>query len=160
VVACCCAVEAGTRTHVTFAGRDDALVRLGRPGIALRVDGPSAGDATILANELSRELAHQVYTRPLGADDPGDYELAVAFESPSIVGEVPELPFSAILTSSRGQRLWAIEGHSEFERAHPDSEVFVAIGRNVVSALIHDGWVQPRYDPDDPPPRSPNVRSE
>lgn len=159
-VACCFAVEAGTRTHVTFAGRDDAPIRLGRPGIAVRVDGPSVSGATVLANELSRELAHQVHTRPLDADEPGDYELAVAFSSPVIAGAAPELPFSAVLTSSRGQRLWRIEGHSEFEGAHPDSAVFSAIGRNVVSALIHDGWVQPRYDPDDPPPRSPSVRSE
>jgi len=33
-----------------------------------------------------------------------------------------------------------------------------SIGRNVVAALIHDGWVAPRYDPDDPPPPPPTIR--
>lgn len=153
-------VAAGTRTYVTFAGRDDTLPKLGRPGIAVRVDGPIASGAFELAGELTRELAHQVHTRPLANGEEGDYDLSIAFEAPKSVGQFATVPFAAVLTSARGERLWRIEGRSDVEGAPVDAAVFSGIGRNVVSALIHDGWVQPRYDPDNPPPQPPKVRSE
>ena len=39
--------------------------------------------------------------------------------------------------------------------------LLVALGLvPLISALIHDGWIQPRYDPDNPPPPPPVIRTE
>ena len=154
------AAYAGTQTYVSLAGRDDAVPKLGRPGIALRVNAPDANDAAFLTTELSRELAQQVHTRRLAPGDAGDYDLSVTLAAPRIDGAVATIPFEAVLKSSQGERLWRIEGRSDVEGDPLDASVFAGIGRHVVSALIHDGWVQPRYDPDNPPPQPPRIRSE
>lgn len=155
-----CAARAGTRTYVALAGRDDALPRLGRPGIRVRVDASRAEQAASVTRELARELAQQVHTRELAADEPGDYDLEITLEAPRVAGSVATVPFEAMLTSARGERLWRVEGRSDVEGAPLDASVFAGIGRNVVSALVHDGWLQPRYDPDNPPPQPPRLRSE
>jgi hypothetical protein len=152
--------QAGTRTYVALAGRDDAIHKLGRPGIRLRVDAESASDAAFVTRELARELAQQVHTRELATDEPGDYDLAITVEPPLVEGATTMVPFEALLASAEGERLWKIEGRSDVEGTLLDASVFAGIGRNVVSALIHDGWVQPRYDPDNPPPQAPRVRTE
>jgi len=151
---------AGTRTYVALAGRDDAIPKLGRPGIALRVDASTPSDAASTARELARELASQVHTRRLGPDEAGDYDLEIALEAPRFDGRTAAVAFAAVLKSARGEILWRVEGRADVEGSALDASVFAGIGRNVVSALIHDGWVQPRFDPDDPPPQPPTVRIE
>ena len=151
---------AGTRTYVALAGRDDGLPRLGRPGIRVQVDGSSPTNAAFLTSELARVLAQQVHTRGLETGEPGDYDLEITLEAPRVEDSVTMLPFEARLRSAQGERLWRIEGRSDVVGAPLDASVFAGIGRNVVSALIHDGWVQPRYDPDNPPPQPPSVRNE
>jgi hypothetical protein len=154
------AVQAGTRTYVSLAGRDDTIPKLGRPGIAVRVETSPALDAAVLKGELARELARQVHTRRLAIDEAGDYELEVRLDVPSVDGPGVTVPFEAVLRSAQGERLWRIEGRADVMGSPLDDAVVVGIGRNVVSALIHDGWVQPRYDPDDPPPPPPVLRHE
>jgi hypothetical protein len=154
------AAQAGTRTYVALAGRDDSIHKLGRPGIRLRVDARSASDAAFLTRELERELSQQVHTRELAPDEPGDYDLEVTVEPPLVDGVTTMVRFEALLASARGERLWKIEGRSDVEGTLLDASVFAGIGRNVVSALIHDGWVEPRYDPDNPPPQAPRIRSD
>lgn len=150
--------HAGTRTYVALAGRDDAIPKLGRPGIAVRVETPTTSDAAVLENELERELARQVHTRRLAIDEAGDYALKVRVDVTRIDGAEATIPFEAVLTSAQGERLWRVEGRSDVEGVPLDDAVLEGIGRNVVSALIHDGWVQPRYDPDNPPPQPPALR--
>ena len=152
--------QAETQTYVSLAGRDDAIPKLGRPAIALSVDSPDGEDASYLAKELSRELAQQVHTRHLAPGETGDYDLVVTVEPARVDGPMATVPFEAMLKSGRGERLWRIEGRTDVKGAPLDASVFAGIGRNVVSALIHDGWVQPRYDPDDPPPPPPVLRHE
>lgn len=152
--------RAGTKTFVSLAGRDDAIPKLGMPGITIHVDAMRPADAGPVTGELAKELAEQVHTRRLATDDPGDYRLEVKVAVPRSEGEATVVPFEAVLVSARGEPLWRIEGKTESDRAPLDTTVFAGIGRNVVSALIHDGWVQPRYDPDNPPPAPPAVRSE
>jgi len=152
--------QAGTQTYVSLAGRDEAIPKLGRPAIALSVGAPNAHDAAFLTTELSRELAQQVHTRRLAPGEAGDYDLTVTVAPARVDGPMATVPFEAVLKSGRGERLWRIEGRSDVEGAPLDASVFAGIGRNVVSALIHDGWVQPRYDPDNPPPQPPRIRSE
>ena len=98
--------QAGTRTYVALAGRDDAIHKLGRPGIRVRVAAVTAGDAEVVTRELERELAQQVHTRELAADEPGDYDLSITVEPPRVVGATTEVPFEAVLASARGERLW------------------------------------------------------
>jgi hypothetical protein len=152
------ATWAGTRTNVALAGRDDTIPKLGRPGIAVRVDASNPKDAAFVTSELTRELVQQVHTRRLAPDESGDYELEINVEAPRVDGPTTTVPFEAVLKSAQGERLWRITGRSDVEGAPLDAAVFEGIGRNVVSALIHDGWVQPRYDPDNPPPQPPRVR--
>jgi len=152
------APEAGTKTYVALAGCDDALPKLGKPGVAVRVAAASAAEAEAVGGELARELAAQVHTRPLARNEQGDYDLTITLADPRVDGSSATVPFEAILASARGERLWRIEGRSDVEGAALDASVYVGIGRNVISALIHDGWLQARYDPDDPPPAPPHVR--
>jgi hypothetical protein len=154
------AAHAGMQTYVSLAGRDDAIPKLGRPAIALSVEAPNPNEAAFLTTELSRELAQQVHTRRLAPGESGDYDLRVKVEAVKVAGDVATIPFVAVLKSGRGASLWRIEGRTDVAGAPVDASVFAGIGRNVVSALIHDGWVQPRYDPDNPPPPPPNIRSE
>jgi hypothetical protein len=152
------AAHAGTRIYVSLAGRDDAAPKLGRPGICVRVHASDPDAVSALRGELARELVSQVHTRDLAQEEPGDYDLTVTLKDRRISGEVVTIPFEAVLESAAGRPLWRIEGRAEVSSDPVDASVFDGIGRNVISALIHDGWVQPRYDPDDPPPPAPVVR--
>jgi hypothetical protein len=152
------AVSAGTRIYVSLAGRDDAIPKLGMPGISVRVAAASNVDAAVLEREIGRRFDRQVYTRRLAADEAGDYDLDVRLDVPAVDGPEVTVPFDAVLVSAQGDRLWRIEGRAEVEGVPLDDAVVIGIGRNVVSALIHDGWVQQRIDPDDPPPPPPRVR--
>lgn len=151
---------AGTRTYVAFAGRDDAIPKLGLPGIAVRVRAQSADNEASVVEELTRELARQVHTRRLATDEPGDYDLEITVDAPKVDGTAATVRFEAVLKSAQGERLWRVEGRSDVEDAPLDTVFFAGISRNVISALIHDGWVQPRFDPDNPPPPPPTVRSQ
>ena len=153
------AVRGAETTTVSLAGRDDAIPKLGMPGIALHVQAESANGAAMVEAELARELARQVHTRRLAADEAGDYDLEVKLDTPRISGSTFTIQFDVFLKAGGGERLWHVEGRSEGEGELQDSSVYADIGRNVVAALIHDGWVQPRYDPNDPPPQPPRVRS-
>ena len=66
-VAAYVAAQGATQTSVTLAGRNDAIPKLGRPGIAVRVDASTPSSAATVANELRRAFAQQVHTRPLAA---------------------------------------------------------------------------------------------
>jgi hypothetical protein len=153
-------VSAGTRTYVSLAGRDDSIPKLGIPGISVRVEADSALDAAVLRGELARQLAQQVHTRRLAKDESGDYDLEVSLRVPSVDGPEVTVPFEAVLRSAQGERLWRIEGRADVVGDPLDDAVVAGIGRNVISALIHDGWVQQRYDPDNPPPPPPVLRHE
>jgi hypothetical protein len=151
---------AGTQTYMTLAGRDDSIPKLGRPGIAVQVAAPSPADASLVANELTRDLVRLVHTRPLAAGEAGDYDLEVTIEPSRTDGAASTIPFAAALVSARGERIWRIDGRAETQGPTLEPPVFISIGRNVVSALIHDGWLQPKYDPNDPPPNPPRIRND
>lgn len=152
------AAHAQTRTFVNFAGKNDELPKLGLPGITVEVFGPRVDESTAVRTEIGKVLTDTIHTRPVAAGEIGDYALAVTLAAP-IVGAGPTtVPFEAVLKTRDGQTLWRIDGRTEVEKGGVEPEVMASIARNVVSALIHDGWVQPRYDPDDPPPAPPSIR--
>jgi len=149
---------AGVRTTVSLAGKDDAIPKLGVPGIAVKVEGPDAAADAAVGGTLGVGLKKLVYTRPLSDTDPGDYALSVTVDERRAGTESVTVPFHAALDAADGRRLWRIEGHADLEGTGEDSEIFASVARNVLSALIHDGWVQPRYDVNDPPPQAPSIR--
>jgi len=149
---------AGTTVTVALAGQDDALPKLGRPALAVAVKGSDSTLAGVVGGELARELAKVVHTRPLAAEEAGDYELTVEVADPRVQAGAVSIPFAATLVSARGERLWRIAGHADAEVDEVDPSLYASIGRNVVSALVHDGWLVARYDPEDPPPQAPHVR--
>jgi len=152
--------HAATQTYVSLQGQDDGVRRLGRPGIAVHAEAGTQGEAILVMNEVHRELGRVVHTRPLDADEAGDYDLKVMLELAAINGAVSTIPFAATLTSADGEPLWRIEGRAVTTDPAGDAAVYASIGRNVVSALIHDGWLQPRFDPNDPPPDPPRIRKD
>ena len=150
--------HAQTRTYVTFAGKNDDLPKLGMPGITVEVFGPRVEESAAVKDEISVELTRTVHTRQVAAGEAGDYALAVTLSTAFSGLESGNVPFEAVLRSAEGKTLWRIEGHTEVEKAGATSDGLTSIGRNVVSALIHDGWVAPKYDPDNPPPAAPTIR--
>ena len=153
------AARADTRIAVELAGRDESIPKLGMPGIAVHVAAFAAEPEGAVAAEIARELQRVVHTRPLGPAEPGDYDLAIRLEQPLSTEALVLIPFAAELRSG-GELVWRITGRAEVRDEAVGAAIFAGIGRNVVSALVHDGWVQPRYDPDDPPPAAPAIRIE
>jgi hypothetical protein len=151
---------AGIRTTVTLAGKDDALRKLGEPGVELRIESPDPAAAAAVRETLSHALLKIVYTRPLSDGEAGDYALRVTLEPRRAGRESATIPFRAELTAADGRPLWRIEGHADLDTAADEPAAFVSIGRNVLSAMIHDGWLQPRYDVNDPPPAAPSIRKD
>ena len=155
------AAWAGASVTVTLAGRDDSIPKLGRPALAVEVKGSDSKLAEVVGGELARELAKVVHTRPLSTGETGDYQLTVEVADPRIDAHAVLIPFRATLVGTTGEIVWRIQGHADAEVEGPadvDPSLYAGIGRNVVSALIHDGWLAARYDPDDPPPQAPHVR--
>lgn len=158
-------VSAGTalaanRTFVTLAEHDATAHKLGMPGIALRIQDESGRDGGAIGEEVGREFVHQVFTRPLSPGETGDYDLTVDVGHPVPDGSSTVVPFEASLTLADGHALWRITGRTVVEDGAIDRSTFVGIGRNIVSSLIHDGWLAARYDPNDPPPQAPTLRLE
>ena len=151
-------VSAQTRTYVSFAGKNDDIPKLGRPGITVEVFGPRVEESAAVRGEIARALEKTVHTRAVPEGEAGDYALAVTLAAPLAPGEACTIPFEASLRS-QGMTIWRVEGRAEVETAAAEGlDPFVSIGRNVVAALVHDGWLSPRYDPDDPPPAAPTIR--
>jgi len=153
------AARADTRIAVDLAGRDDGIPKLGMPGIAVHVAAFATEPEGAVAAEIARELRRVVHTRPLAPSEPGDYDLVIRVEQPLSTEGFVLIPFAAELRS-QGELVWRITGRAEVRDEAVGTATFAGIGRNVVSALVHDGWVQPRYDPDDPPPAAPAIRIE
>lgn len=154
------AAHAQTRTFVKLAGKDDSIRKLGVPAISVQVFGARLDEATTLRDALGKDLAAMVHTRTLAAGDSGDYALEVTLLSPQEDGSAMTLPFEAVLRQPDGTKLWAIDGHTETVGAPVGAEALTSLSRNLVSAMIHDGWVQPKYDPDNPPPPAPTIHRD
>ena len=152
------AAQAQSRTYVSFAGRNDELPKLGLPGISVKVFGPRVAESELVRAEIARVLGETVHTRPLAEGDVADYALAVTLATALENLGAGTIPFEAILTSADGKRLWRVEGRTEVDRSDVEPQPLVSIARNVVAALVHDGWVTNRYDPEDPPPAPPTIR--
>lgn len=151
---------AATRTTVTRVGSDPTATKLGMPGVAVTVRAPASDEAAIVRARLVADLAKLVYTRSLAPDEGGDYDLTVTLAAPRGGTASTTIPFEAVLVSADGAELWRATGRTEATDTPVGAPVLASIARNVLSALVRDGWLAPRYDPDNPPPATPHVRRE
>jgi hypothetical protein len=158
VLAVSASANAQPRTYVNFAGKNDDLPKLGLPGITVEVFGPRVEESSAVRTEISRVLTDTVHTRPVAGGEAGDYALAVTLAAVVKGAGATTVPFEAVLKARDGKTLWRVDGRTELGQAGEDTEALVSIARNVVSALVHDGWVAPRYNPEDPPPAPPTIR--
>ncbi len=151
---------AGVKTYVTHAGPGEPLLRLGLPVLDVRVTADFAADTAPLEAKLEQDLGRLVYSRPVQDHEPSDFVLTVTLHKPQVEVPLTQVAFEASLTAVDGTVPWRITGRSEVEDAPLDEDVLEAIARSVLSALLYDQWVQPRYDPEDPPPQAPVVRRQ
>jgi hypothetical protein len=160
VVACAATtgVLAGSRTYVSLVAVD-AAHRPGIPAIVIQVSAPAAEEAEAVRGAIARDLAKLVYTRSLSEGEREDYALRVTLRPRQEAGATITIPFEADLDAVDGTSVWRVQGRTEVDGA-PVAADLAAIGRNLVSALAHDGLVQPRYDVNDPPPAAPSVRRD
>ena len=145
--------SAGVRTTVTLQGQDPAEPKLGLPSLAFSVTGPDAALAESLRSFLAGDVLHRTHSRPPAEGERPDYTIAVVVEPGTRAG----IGFRVSLTTWDGRVAWRSVGTAVPDGPHLDHETTVSIGRNILSALIHDGWLQARYDPDDPPPAAPRI---
>lgn len=148
------------RTHVNLAGKDDSLPKLGLPGIRVRVDSADIAQAEMLRQGLGRDIFELTHARPLAGEETGDYQLLVHLYAPVRSGTGTVQPFEAELMEPEGTRLWRVDGRTEVEGIPLDDRALTHLGRNIISALVHDGWLQAKDDPNNPPPPPPMVRRE
>lgn len=151
---------AAARTTVTRIVSDPNATRLGMPGVAVTVRGPSPDRAAIVRARLVADLAKLVYTRSLAPGEEGDYDLTVTLAPRRDGAASVTIPFEAVLTAADGAELWRATGRTEVTDAPVGAPVLASVARNVLSALVRDGWLATRYDPDNPPPATPHLRRE
>lgn len=144
---------AGVRTTVTLQGQDPAAPKLGLPSVAVSVTGPDAVLVDSLRSFLAGDALHRTHSRLPGEGERPDYTIDVVLEPATAAG----IGFRVSLTTWDDRVAWRSVGTALPDGPHLDHETTVSIGRNILSALIHDGWLQARYDPDDPPPAAPRI---
>ncbi len=151
------AAGAAVRTRIDLAGTDERAVRPGNPVLRVAVRASDAAvDAGALEGALSEDLPKLAWMRLSRRDEPADLDLDVDLGAPEPAG--PAIPFSARLVDRSGRTVWSVTGRTETDGAPIDSAALRSLGRNLVAALAHDGWLQYRDDPANPPPRPPVIR--
>lgn len=158
--ACITGAWAAGKTYVTLVEQAPDPRPQGRPGIAVVVDGPEAEACARVREQLVRDLGKLVHTRALSDTDVADYDLTLRIETPRTDPALKSVAFQASLSEPRGRRLWLVDGRTEWEGPSSAPEFAQGISRNVVAALMRDGWLQQRYDANDPPPAAPTIRND
>jgi hypothetical protein len=147
------AAQAQITTTVSLTSQDTNAAKFALPSIEVRVDGPDAGRSHALAAALSHDLVARTHARAPEGAEAATYVLAASL--PAREGTLQR--FDARLIALDGKVVWSVEGSTSGEAA-PGAEVaLLDIARNLRSALVRDGWVEAKYDPNDPPPPPPVV---
>lgn len=149
--------ESPPKTFVSLSGSADEHPRLGNPILRVEVVSDSPAIAEGLSGALVADLSTLVHARPETGDANFDYRLVVRLV-PRPTGGAPEpFRFEASLEDPDRGVVWQTEGSAEVGGEEEVTRVLSRISRNLVSALVHDRWVMPKDDPNDPPPAAPNV---
>ena len=149
--------EAAVRTFVDLVRTDEAATRLGRPSIRVEIRGALVPGTETLEDDLVADLGRMVHLRPLAEGEAGDFVLDLRLLEMRQESRMSVLPFEARLLEPDGREVWMVEGRTEIEAAPCDASAIASVRRNVVSALIRDGWLQLKDDPDHPAPPPPVV---
>lgn len=146
------------RTFVSLSGQADPHPRLGNPAIHVEVRSPVPSLADGLADALTADLEKLAYSRPGRDDSPFDYRLGVVLDPPVAGAPGEPLRFTATMDSPERGIVWRTEGRTELDGRPIDPEVISSVSKNLVSALLHDGWIVARLDAEDPPPSAPRIK--
>lgn len=145
------AARAGVTTTVALKGHDPDARKYALPSIEVRVDGPDAERAQVVATALARDLASLAHTRVPGRGEIATYAIAIDL----LPAEDAAQRFGARLVASDGAVVWSVEGVTRSDAGPVDGDGLRSLARNLYSALVRDGWLQAKYDPNDPPPPPP-----
>jgi hypothetical protein len=145
------AAQAQVTTTVSLTSQDAEAAKYALPSIEVRVDGPDAGRSHGLAAALSHDLVARTHARAPEGTEAATYVLAASL--PARDGTLQR--FDARLIALDGEVVWSVEGTTNGDVAPRDEVALLDIARNLRSALVRDGWVEAKYDPNDPPPPPP-----
>lgn len=151
------AVGAAVRTHIALNGVDASAPKPGLPTVQVHVTGGEADRVTFLADALGRDLRKLVILREPEAGEIPDFDLRVVLGARVLGAGMVSQPFEVALVDHEGRTVWRTTGRTESDNGVLDPGTLQGTGRNIISALIHDGWLEARIDPDDLPPSPPSV---
>lgn len=150
------AASAGLTTTVALRSQDPSLPKLGLPSVRVVFQGHGPVALDTLRDGLAADVLRLSHVRDVDREASPDYFVVVRFVETD-APESTDVLFEASLLTHDGSVAWMADGRTVREGvAEPDA--WRSLGRNVLSALFRDGWLQPKYDPDDPPPAAPTVR--
>ena len=150
------AASAGMSTTVSLRSQDPSLPKLGLPSVRVVFQGHGPAALDTLKEGLAADVLRLSQVRDVDREESPDYLIVVRFletEAPSL----SDVLFEATLLTHDGRVAWIADGRTVRE-GEADPAAWRTIGRNVLSALFRDGWLEPKYDPNDPPPETPIVR--
>lgn len=151
------AASAGMTTTVGLRTQDDSLPKLGLPTLRVEVQGVGPVALDTFRGWVADDAARLSFVKSGERDPSPDYTLVVRFlEATPGAGEVP---FEASLLTHDGRVAWLVDGRTVTDAVPVEPIAWRTIGRNVISALVRDGWLQQKQDPNDPPPAPPIVSS-
>ena len=151
------AASAGMTTTVALRSQDASLPKLGLPSVRVVFQGPGPVALDVLRDGLAADVLRLSHVRDVDRWASPDYFVVVRFvdEQAPVPGDVR---FEASLLTHDGRVAWIADGRTVSEGS-VEPTAWRTIGRNVLSALIRDGWLEAKYDPNDPPPAAPIVSS-
>ena len=149
------AASAGLTTTVALRSQDPSLPKLGLPSVRVVFQGQGPVALDVLRDGLAADVLRLTHVRDVNEEASPDYFVVVRFVEPG--AENPDdVRFEASLLTHDGRVAWMADGRAVRDGA-VEPAAWRTIGRNVLSALFRDGWLQPKYDPNDPPPAPPIV---
>jgi hypothetical protein len=148
--------SAGMTTTVALRSQDAALPKLGLPSLRVEIQGTGPVASDTLRGWMAADVLRLTHVRDGEADPSPDYTLVVRFLDDAVDSQ--DVPFEATLLTHDGVAAWIADGRTTPDGPAHDAAAWRTVGRNVLSALIRDGWLQAKYDPDNPPPAAPVIQ--
>ena len=149
------AASAGMTTTVALRSQDASLPKLGLPSVRVVFQGTGPVALDVLRDDLAADVLRLSHVRDVDQEASPDYFVVVRFVE-SETENRGDVRFEASLLTHDGRVAWIADGRT-VSVGNVEPAAWRTIGRNVLSALIRDGWLEAKYDPNDPPPAAPIV---